>query len=163
GVDYFRHDGRIQDVQGNLFDTSKSSLMVGAGPSAVFALSDAIFGPLAARQVVRARNAGLQTALNDSLLAVAEAYFNVQQAPGAAWGGGRTARGRGGGRARPRGGGGGGGGGGGAGGGGGGPPPGSPRRDQAVDSARERWRTASAELVRVLRLDPTVLVQPLEP
>src|SRR5437016_2355091 len=43
GVDYARHDGRLQDVAGNILDTSKSSLMAGTGPSAVFALSDALF------------------------------------------------------------------------------------------------------------------------
>jgi outer membrane protein TolC len=32
-----------------------------------------------------------------------------------------------------------------------------------VDRARERWCIASAELVRILRLDPSALVQPLEP
>src|SRR5262249_37605595 len=37
------------------------------------------------------------------------------------------------------------------------------RRRQAVDSARERWRVASADLARVLRLEPSALVQPLEP
>jgi len=36
-------------------------------------------------------------------------------------------------------------------------------RSQAVLSAREHWRTASAELARLLRLDPSALVQPLEP
>src|SRR5262249_26362195 len=36
-------------------------------------------------------------------------------------------------------------------------------RRQAVLSARERWRSASAELGRILRLDPSALVQPLEP
>src|SRR5579883_915434 len=82
GVDYFRHDGRIQDVAGNLFDTSNSSFMAGAAPVAVFAFSDALFAPLAARQVARAQAAEVQTARNDSLLAVAEAYFNVQQARG---------------------------------------------------------------------------------
>src|SRR5205823_4395152 len=82
GADYFRHDGQIQDTPGAVFGSSKSSLMVGAGPSMVFALSDAILAPLAARQVVRARDAALQTARNDSLLSVAEAYFNVQQARG---------------------------------------------------------------------------------
>src|SRR5262249_478368 len=49
---------------------------------AVFAVVDALFTPLVARQEVLAREAGLQTARNDSLLAVAEAYFNVQQARG---------------------------------------------------------------------------------
>src|SRR5438067_2115712 len=29
GVDYYRHDGRIQDVSGTLFDTSKSSVLIG--------------------------------------------------------------------------------------------------------------------------------------
>jgi outer membrane protein TolC len=32
-----------------------------------------------------------------------------------------------------------------------------------VQVAYARWRSASAELVRILRLDPTVLVEPLEP
>src|SRR5258708_6952545 len=63
-------------------DGAESSLLAGAGPSAVFAFSDAIFAPLAARQVVRAREAGVQAATNDNVLAVAEAYFNVQQARG---------------------------------------------------------------------------------
>src|SRR5205823_1532744 len=53
GTDYFRHDGQIQDVAGNVFGTSKSSFLVGAGPSAVFAVTDAVFGPLAERQVVQ--------------------------------------------------------------------------------------------------------------
>src|SRR5262249_7638170 len=82
GVDYLRHDGQIQQVAGDVFSTSRGALMLGAGPSAVFAVSDALFEPLAARQVVRAQEAALQTAINDSLLAVAEAYFNVQQARG---------------------------------------------------------------------------------
>src|SRR5262249_16463564 len=82
GGDYFRHDGQGQDVAGNVFGTSKSSLLLGAGPSAVFALSDALFAPLAARQELQAREATLQAARNDSLRAVAEAYFNVQQARG---------------------------------------------------------------------------------
>ena len=48
GIDYFHHDGRIQDVQGNMMDTSKGSFMLGAAPIAVFAVSDAIYAPLAA-------------------------------------------------------------------------------------------------------------------
>ena len=82
GTDYYRHDGRIQDVQGNLFDTNKSTFLIGGAPIAIFAVSDAIFAPLAARQVVRAQQAGLQAATNDTTLAVAESYFNVQQARG---------------------------------------------------------------------------------
>jgi outer membrane protein TolC len=160
GTDYFRHDGQIQDVAGGVFGTSKSSFLLGAGPYAVFALSDAIFGPLAARQVLRARESTLQTARNDSLLAVAEAYFNVQQARGDLAGAEDVARRSEdlvrraqdllpGGvipelevvRARTQ----------------------ADRSRQAVRSACERWRQASADLVRVLRLDPSAVVQPLEP
>jgi outer membrane protein TolC len=73
GTDYYRHDGQVQDVAGTVFGTSKSAFMVGMGPNAVFAFSDALFQPLAQRQLVRARRADLQAATNDTLLAVAEA------------------------------------------------------------------------------------------
>jgi outer membrane protein TolC len=159
GADYFRHDGQIQDVAGNVFGTSKSSFLAGAGPSAVFAVTDALFAPLAARLDVRAREATLQAARNDSLLSVAETYFNVQQARGELAGAADSAR-----RAenlvrritalaqsitapvdlvRAR--------------------AELSRRRQAVDAARERWRIASAELARVLRLDPSAVIEPLEP
>lgn len=159
GADYFRHDGQLQDVGGLVFGTSKQSLMVGAGPIAVFALTDTIFAPLAERQVVLASAADIQSARNDSLLAVVEAYFNVQQARGELAGAEEAQR-----RTEdlarrveqlapglvP-------------------PLEGSrvraelARRRQGVHCARERWRIASAELARVLRLDPGALVMPLEP
>jgi hypothetical protein len=37
------------------------------------------------------------------------------------------------------------------------------RRKQSAYAALERWQFASAELIRVLRLDPAALVDPLEP
>jgi outer membrane protein TolC len=159
GADYFRHDGQLQDVDGNVFGTSKSSVLLGAGPSAVFAICDAIFAPLAARQTLQARQAALQVATNDSLLAVAEAYFNVQQARGDLAGEQDAAR-----RAeavlrqteslakafvqplevsRAR--------------------VEVSRRRQLVRAAQERWQTASAELTRVLRLDAAAVIEPLEP
>ncbi len=161
GTDYARHDGQIQDVNGNIVGTSKGALMVGAGPSAVFSLSDAILAPLSARQVLRARESALQASRNDSLLAVAEAYFNVQQARGDLAGAEEVAR-----RtadlvqriedlarkaeiipelevvrARTQ----------------------AARSRQAVQAARARWRLASADLARVLRLDAAAVVEPLEP
>src|SRR5262245_27264506 len=57
GVDYFRHDGQIQDTIGNVFGTSRSALLLGAAPNLVFSTSDALFAPLAERQVVAAREA----------------------------------------------------------------------------------------------------------
>lgn len=159
GADYYRHDGQLQDVGGTIFGTSKSALLFGVGPSAVFAVTDAVFAPLAARQVVRARDADLQAASNDTLLAVAEAYFHVQQARGELAGAIDTVR-----RAEelvrraeqlaPR------------------LAPQAEadrtraelaRRRQAVQTARERWQVASAELARLLRLDAAALVSPLEP
>jgi outer membrane protein TolC len=159
GGDYFRHDGQLQDVAGAIFGTSKSNMMVGFGPSMIFSFSDALFAPLSARQEMQARNAGVQVAQNDSLLAVAEAYFTVQQARGDLAGAIEAER-RGddlvrradklakelippyeANRVRAE----------------------MARRRQAVQSARERWRVASAELARLLRLDAMTLVDPLEP
>jgi outer membrane protein TolC len=161
GVDYFRHDGQIQDVGGTVFGTSKSAFLVGAAPIAVFAVTDAIFAPLAERQVVQSREAALQVARNDSLLSVAEAYFNMQQARGELAGAidaarraeevlRRTEKLAAGGegilaevdvvRARTE----------------------LARREQALDTTRERWRLASADLVRILRLGASALVEPLE-
>ena len=35
--------------------------------------------------------------------------------------------------------------------------------EQIAETARNRWRVASAELVRILRLEPTLVVEPVEP
>ena len=158
GVDYYRHDGQLQDVAGDVFGTSKGAFMFGAGPTAVFAVTDALFAPLAARQEVRARSAGFQAAKNDTLLAVAEAYFNLQQARGDLLGAEDAAN-----RAeelarraeklapsivpetetvRVR--------------------TERSRRRQAVHSARERVQATNAELARILRLDPASVLEPLE-
>ena len=86
GGDYFRHDGRIQSSDGVVsnqdFGAAQLGLGSGPGATAIISFNDAYFAPLAARQVVRARQADLQAAANDSMLAVTEAYFNVQQARG---------------------------------------------------------------------------------
>jgi outer membrane protein TolC len=86
GGDYNRHDGRTQDAFGNVFDNSRSSGMIGLGTgilnAGVINVSDAIFAPLAARQQVEARQADRQAASNDTLVAVSDAYFTVQQARG---------------------------------------------------------------------------------
>jgi len=158
GADYFRHDGRLQDIVGSVFPTSRSSLMVGAGPSMIFAMTDAIFSPLAAKQMLRARQSDIEASRNDSLLAVAEAYFNVQQARGELAGSldavrraadlvkrvERLAEGL---------------------------TPGveknralseHARRRQAVELSYERWQMASADLNRLLRLEPGALIEPSE-
>jgi outer membrane protein TolC len=52
------------------------------GLTTVLRFSDAIFLPLAAEQVVDARTAGIRTATNDALLGVAESYMQLQRAAG---------------------------------------------------------------------------------
>jgi outer membrane protein TolC len=159
GMDYARHDGRIQDIVGNVFGTSRHSLMFGTGAGAVFSLSEAFRAPLAARQLVRAREADVQATVNDAFLAVAEAYFGVQQARGEVAGAADAvaratdllqraekltpalAPALEASRARTE----------------------LSRRKQALETAYERWHIASAELARLLRLQPGVLVDPVEP
>jgi outer membrane protein TolC len=163
GGDYARHDGRNQDTEGRVFDNSRSSTMFGVGTgigqSAILSVTDAIFAPLVARQQLRARQADRQAVSNDTLVSVSDAYFTVQQARGELAGAVEATR-----RtedlvartkelakvlvpqlevdrAEAE----------------------LARRQQAEITARERWQVASAELVRVLRLDPAAQVEPAEP
>lgn len=158
GFDYFRHDGQIQDIVGNVFTTSRSSVLLGAGPQAVVATADAVYAPLVTRQVVTAAAANAQVSRNDTTLAVAVAYFNVQQARGEVAGAVESLRyaedlvaraeklapdyapevein-----RARAE----------------------AARRRQGVEAAYERWQVASADLTRLLRLQPDTIVEPAE-
>ena len=83
GVDYFRHDGAQQNLFTGLnFRKGRQSFFVGGGPSLSVGLTDAIFNPLAARRVVDARRADVQTARNDVLLNVSQAFFELQSARG---------------------------------------------------------------------------------
>jgi outer membrane protein TolC len=159
GPSYYRHDGGAQSQSGTFDNNDRSSLMVGAGPIVQFAMTDAIFAPLAARQVLRARELDVQRARNDALLNVAEAYFAVQQARGRLIGyedsvaKGRelqktvTALAE-------------------------GLIPGIEinrvntllaNLNQSVALAQGDWGMTSAELTRALRLDPTARIIPLEP
>jgi outer membrane protein TolC len=159
GADYMRHDGRFQEAAGGIINPSRSSFMVGLGVNAILTPSDAIFAPLAARQVVRARVADREAIENNTVLNVAEAYFTVQQARGDLVGAQVAVRhaeelvrrtdklaaglvapveai-----RARAD----------------------LAARKQKVHLALERWQAASADLIRVLRLDPSAVIDPVEP
>jgi outer membrane protein TolC len=159
GADYFYHNGGVQDVSNALFNDAHSSLLLGGGYTAIFGISDAIFSPLAARQDLSARQAQARAVGNDMALAVAEAYFGVQQARGELAGAlayvkqaeelvRRTSQLAEGlapameaSRARVE----------------------LARRQQTVAALRERWQVASAELIRLLRLDASAVVEPMEP
>jgi outer membrane protein TolC len=159
GPSYYRHDGGSQGNSGSEFTLSRDQLLAGYGLTAVFSATDAIFMPLAAKQVVLSREADVETARNDALLRVAEAYFNVQQARGRLAGAHESVEK---GRLlasqvqklgkdlvapievnRVR----------------------AQLADvqQAETQAYEDWRVASAGLTRELRLAPTAIVAPMEP
>ncbi|MFO0866298.1 MAG: TolC family protein [Gemmataceae bacterium] len=158
GVDYFRHDGQLQDVVGNVFPTNKSSFLVGGGPALSVATGDAFYAPLAARQIVAARQASVQAAANDTVLDVATVYFNVQQARGEL-AGAIDAAARAAdlvektkqlapglvptveiNRAKTE----------------------LSRRRLAIEAAYERWQLSSADLIRILRLDAAAVIHPIE-
>ncbi len=159
GADYYRHDGLDQATDGTIIQDDKYSVGAGGGATLSFAVTDAIFRPLAARQELAARQSDLQAARNNALLQVAAAYFDVQQARGRLAGtldavaraealAKRTA-----GLAR-------------------GLVPGIEvdraralmfDLQQQATGARADWRITSARLTRVLRLNPGAVVVPLEP
>ena len=103
GPTWYRADGQIQTVTGQVQNVNRGSLYIGgmaatangfAAPSpgtgyppvnglaSVLRFSDAIFEPLAARRIVAANQAGIQTSTNNAMLEVAEAYLDLQQASG---------------------------------------------------------------------------------
>lgn len=97
GVGYTRHVGQIQDTRGQVIEVTRSSLFAGGGPAlgnsitggagsprlgVDFALTDALFGPLVQRQLVQAANATLASTFNDTLTEVAFAYLDLTRAQG---------------------------------------------------------------------------------
>jgi outer membrane protein TolC len=104
GPTWYRADGQVQTVNGPVQTVARSSLFIGGlaattapgfaaaspgtgyaplnGMSSVFRFSDALYMPLAARRVVGAGQAGVRAATNDAMLQVPEAYFDLQQACG---------------------------------------------------------------------------------
>ena len=159
GVDYMHHSGSVQNTDGSLASVNRNALELGGSPEVVFATTEAIFEPLVARQVMKARKADLQTTTNDITFNVAKAYFDVQEARGNLAGTMDTLN-----QTREM-----------------------LRRieklapslvpdlekyraraqlaqfEQVEQRVREQWNVASAELARIVRLDPSAVLVPLEP
>jgi outer membrane protein TolC len=159
GIDYIRHDGGGPDFnKGIMTAPSVNFFYAGPGLYEFVNLTDAIFEPLAARQVLNARHWDVQSAKNDALMQTADAYFRVHQYRGMYAGALYTVE-----RGRdlvervahlsrelvP-----------------------SVEVDRARNMladleqravlARQEWRVASADLTQILRLDPRALIEPLE-
>lgn len=93
GVNYNKHEGRIQDVAGTVIETSRGSFYSGLGANAVgagsptvpgivsqFHFADAIFQPKIAQRTACARQSGALATTNDQLLATALAYTELVRA-----------------------------------------------------------------------------------
>lgn len=93
GLNYNKHEGRIQDVVGSNIETSRGAFYTGLGAGAVgaaspavpgiyanFHLSDAIFQPKIAASVAAAREAGARAVTNDLLLQASQAYWELLRA-----------------------------------------------------------------------------------
>lgn len=160
GVDYQYHSGPDQFPNGTITNNTHDSAMGSiASPLAVYNLTDVIFTPLSARQIVRAQDANVQTSRNDTLTDLAEAYYNLLEAEADLASivdvdkrSEELVR-----RVKAL----------------------APEyipdleiqrakafkhdTEQIIETARQRWRVASAEVARIARLKPTVVLQPLEP
>lgn len=79
GPNWTRHDGQIQRANGEVFTTSRSALFVGGGPVLSVDLGEALYAPLAVRQLTAARRAGATAVANERLLDVALAYLDLLQ------------------------------------------------------------------------------------
>jgi len=80
GSAYNNHQGNIQKTEGNIINMDRDSLFVGGGPTLTFGLADALFAPGIANRVLDAAAAGERRVTNETLLAVADAYFAVLRA-----------------------------------------------------------------------------------
>jgi outer membrane protein TolC len=93
GINYDHHEGSIENINGNQFNTARSNFysglgagMVGAGPAIFpgvfsnFSLADAFFQPLAARQYAAGRRRAAAAVTNDTLLLVAQTYLDLLRA-----------------------------------------------------------------------------------
>lgn len=93
GASYNHHDGRLQNIEGDVFEVSRSALNGGLGANAVaagspaipglaanFHTADALFQPRIAEYAASARYAATRSETNDALLDVAVAYLNLLRA-----------------------------------------------------------------------------------
>ncbi|HEV3165934.1 MAG TPA: TolC family protein, partial [Isosphaeraceae bacterium] len=80
GFDYLRHDGGGPDFNKGIMTAPSVNFFYGGGGMwGNISTTDAIFQPLAARQVLNARHFDIQSAKNDAVLQTADAYFQVHQ------------------------------------------------------------------------------------
>jgi len=99
GIGYTKHDGRIQETRGGIVDVSRNAFFAGGGirsgtaplaggsggPARLFvdlSLADAIFEPLVARQTANAEQFRHTATYNDTLQNTSLAYFELIRSQG---------------------------------------------------------------------------------
>ena len=99
GVGYNKHDGRLQETEGNVLEINRNSLFYGGGlglggaplaagsggPPRLFvnlSLADAIFKPRATCQETASFSAAARAAQNDALMQIAVTYHGLVEAHG---------------------------------------------------------------------------------
>ncbi len=80
GAVYRRHEGRIQAVDGTVFDADKQAYTVGGALTAQLELGDAIYKSLTAKQLVNAADQAVESQRQDSTLAAAQGYYDLAKA-----------------------------------------------------------------------------------
>jgi outer membrane protein TolC len=93
GLNYHRHEGNLQNIEGRIVDINRSSLNAGLGAgataagtttvpglSAQFHLADALFQPKIAERTAWARGHAAQAVVQDRLLDAALAYLELLEA-----------------------------------------------------------------------------------
>ena len=159
GFDYIRHDGGGPDFNKGIMTAPSTNFFYAGGSFFQYInLTDVFYEPVVARRTLDARHWDVQAAKNDALRDTADAYFRVHHSRGTYAGTLYTVE-----RGRelvtkidrlsrelvPR-------------------VEVERARNMLADLeqrsvvARQRWRITSADLTRVLRLDPRALVEPLE-
>jgi outer membrane protein TolC len=80
GVSFKRHEGNIQTVDGQIIETNKQSLAVGASVTAQLELGDAVYRSMVAKRLVAAAQHGAEAQRQESVYRAVSAYFDLVQA-----------------------------------------------------------------------------------
>lgn len=83
GLSYRSHEGRIQDVAGNIIEVSKQSYTVGATLAAQLDIGNAYYRALEAKQLVKAAGHAVDSQRNLAIAIAALGYFDLARAQAA--------------------------------------------------------------------------------
>jgi outer membrane protein TolC len=84
GFAWRAHDNAIQNVEGEIIDVNRDSYQLGGAFIAQLDVGDAIYRKLAARQLAKAAEHGMEAQRQETVLAAATGYFDLARAQAAA-------------------------------------------------------------------------------